>query len=261
MELPMGSSWLCALGAPPVQEALQALMKAGQQSFEWINKLLPYMMKMMGAGYPLFAGAGTKVAYDILGDTLRGTAPVAKDLFRRPDQILGAVEQLIPASITTGVTDARANNNPFVFIPLHKGADPFMSNKQFEKFYWPGMKALIMGLIEEGCFPMCFVEGAYNNRLEYLQEIPRGQCLFIFDRTDMANARMALAGKSCIGGGFPVSMIMTATAQEVEDEAKRLLDVAAGDGGYIMSIGCAMDEAREHTLKALIKTTQVHGKY
>jgi uroporphyrinogen-III decarboxylase len=160
-----------------------------------------------------------------------------------------------------GAGGAAANNNPLVFIPLHKGADGFMSNEQFEKFYWPSLKKVIIGLAENGCVPCCFVEGGYNQRLEYLAEVPKGECVFIFDRTDMAKAREVLGGKACIGGGFPVSLIITGTVQQVEDETKRLLDVAAGNGGYILSIGCAMDEAREHTLKAFIQTGKTYGKY
>jgi uroporphyrinogen-III decarboxylase len=49
--------------------------------------------------------------------------------------------------------------------------------------------------------------------------------------------------------------------QQVEERTKRLLDDAAGDGGYILSIGCAMDEAKEDTLKAFIQTGKEYGKY
>lgn len=77
----------------------------------------------------------------------------------------------------------------------------------------------------------------------------------------MARARKILGGKSCIGGGFPVSLIITGTVQEVEDQTRELLDQAAGEGGYTLSIGCAMDEAREHTLKAFIEAGKKYGKY
>jgi uroporphyrinogen-III decarboxylase len=77
----------------------------------------------------------------------------------------------------------------------------------------------------------------------------------------MGQARKILGGKSCIGGGFPVSLIITATEKEVEEETKRLLDTAAGDGGYILSIGCAMDDARENTLKAFMRAGKKYGKY
>jgi uroporphyrinogen-III decarboxylase len=215
----------------------------------------------MASGYPLYAGGATKAPFDVLGDTFRGTMPLMMDLYRRPEKVLAAMNRLIPLMIGTGLGGALANNNPLVFIPLHKGADGFMSNEQFEKFYWPSLKAVMMGLIENGCVPCCFVEGGYNDRLEYLTEIPGGQSIFIFDRTDMVRARKILGGISCIGGGFPISLIVTGTVQQVENETRKLLDSAAGDGGYILSIGCAMDEAREDTLKAFIQTGKAYGKY
>ncbi len=260
-ELPMAGPWLCTLGAPPIQEAWKALLEAGRLSFEWIQTLGPYIGQTLGMGYPLMAGSATKAPFDLLGDSFRGTTNLMMDMYRRPDKVLEAVERIVPLMVGMGVGGAVANGNPLVFIPLHKGADSFMSNKQFEKFYWPTLKKVMLGLIENGCVPCCFVEGAYNERLEYLTEIPRGQCLYMFDKTDMARARKILGGKSCIGGGFPVSLILTANVEEVEERTKRLLDDAAGDGGYILSVGCAMDNAREDTLKALIRAGKEYGKY
>jgi uroporphyrinogen-III decarboxylase len=261
MELPMAGPWLCSLGAPPIQAAYKALLEAGRVSFEWIQALGPYIGQMVASGYPIYAGGVAKAPFDVLGDSFRGTTELMMDIYRRPEKVLAATDRLVPLMVGMGVGGAMANNNPLVFIPLHKGADGFMSNEQFEKFYWPTLKKVIIGLAENGCVPCCFVEGGYNHRLEYLAEVPKGECVFIFDRTNMARAREVLGGKACIGGGFPVSLIVTGTAQQVEDETKRLLDAAAGDGGYILSIGCAMDEAREHTLKAFIQTGKKYGKY
>ncbi len=261
MELPAAGPWLATLGAPPVQEALKALMEAGRASFEWIGKLLPYMGRILSSGYPMYAGGFSKAPFDVLGDSFRGTGELMMDLYRRPEKVLEAVDRIVPLMVGLGSGMAVANNNPLVFIPLHKGADGFMSNQQFEKFYWPSLRKVIVGLAEKGCVPLCFVEGGYNQRLEYLADLPKGECIFIFDRTDMAKARRVLGGKSCIGGGFPVSLIMTGSPKEVEEETKKLLDRAAGDGGYILSIGCAMDDAREDTLKAFIQTGKKYGKY
>ena len=261
MELPMAVPYLCTLGAPPIQEAYKALLEAGRQCFEWISVLGPYLEQIKQTGFPFYAGGATKAPFDVLGDSFRGTVQLMMDLYRRPEKVLAAMDRLVPLMVGTGAAGAVANNNPLVFIPLHKGADGFMSNEQFEKFYWPTLKAVMIGLIEKGCVPVCFVEGGYNQRLEYLTDVPEGQCMFIFDKTDMAQARKILGGKSCIGGGFPVSLIVTGNVQQVQDETKRLLDSAAGDGGYVLSIGCAMDDAKEDTLKAFIETGKEYGKY
>jgi len=261
MELPMFGPWLVAAGSPPMQEALKALMEAGRQCFDWINRLGAWMGRIMGAGFPVCAGGATKAPFDVLSDSLRGTTPLMMDLYRRPEKVVEAVERLTGPMIDAGVAGAVANGNPVVFIPLHKGADGFMSDAQFQKFYWPSLKAVMYGLADAGCVPACFVEGSYNQRLEYLAETSDIRCFYLFDKTDMAAARKALGGKVCTGGGFPVSLIMTGSADQVREETKKLLDIAAPGKGYILSVGCAMDEARHDTLKAFMDAGRAYGKY
>ncbi len=261
MELPMSSNWLISLGTPPVQEAFQALLKAGKQCFDWINELGAYMAQISGMGHPFCAGGATKAPFDALSDSFRGTTPLMMDLYRRPEKVLEACQRLLKPMIDTGVGGAVANGNPLVFIPLHKGADGFMSDEQFRTYYWPTLKALMYGLAEAGCVPACFVEGGYNQRLEYLAETSDIRCMYLFDRTDMAQARKVLGGKVCIAGGFPVTLILTGTPEQVRDETKKLLDEAAGDGGYVLSIGCAMDEGKADTMRAFVEAGLEYGKY
>jgi len=136
-----------------------------------------------------------------------------------------------------------------------------MSDDQFKKFYWPTLKAVMKGLAAAGCVPACFVEGGYNQRLEYLAETSDIRCMYLFDRTDMTKAREILGGKVCIAGGFPVSLILTGTPEQVKAETKKLIDNAAGDKGYILSIGCALDEGKADTVKAFIEAGKEYGIY
>ena len=261
MELPMSGPWLTALGAPEVQSALKALMEAGKHCFDWMNGLGPYMAKTMDAGFPFNAGGATKAPFDVLSDSFRSTTALMTDLYRRPDKVVEAVERLVTPMIKNGVAGAEATGNPLIFIPLHKGADGFMSDDQFKKFYWPTLKAVMYGLAEAGCVPACFVEGGYNQRLEYLAETADIRSFYLFDRTDMASVSETLGGKVCIAGGFPVSLILTGSPEQVKTETRNLLDTAAGDKGYILSVGCALDEARHDTMKAFMEAGKKYGKY
>lgn len=254
-------SWLVGLGAPPVQEALTKLLEASKATFQWFQANMAAVMQTAGMGFPTTYGCGCVAPFDVLADSFRGTTEIMMDLYRRPEKVLAATEQLLPCMIKQGIMGSRATFHPIVFIPLHKGADGFMSNEQYEKFYWPTLKALCLGLIENGCVPYLFVEGSYNQRLQYLAELPQASCIFHFDRTDMTEARNVLGGKNCIAGGFPVSTILTGTPEQVEIKTKELIDTAAGDGGYILTIGTSMDECREDTLMAFIEAGKAHGKY
>jgi hypothetical protein len=81
---------------------------------------------------------------------------------------------------------------PRVFIPLHKGAEYFMSLEQFKTFYWPGLRALMLGLIDEvdeGLTPCPLFEGDYASRLEIIADIPKAKACYAFERMDIFKAK------------------------------------------------------------------------
>jgi hypothetical protein len=260
-EVVLVSLQMIPFGVPPVQNALKALIDAGNEAMAFIQKVGAFETEARAMGFPSCFGGATKAPFDIIGDTLRGTRAMTLDMYRRPGMILKAVERFTPLAIKQGVAGATMNGCPVVFIPLHKGADGFMSDEQFRKFYWPTLKALILGLAAEGCVPFCFCEGSYNTRLEYLTELPRGSCLWVFDRTDMARVKELLGRKICVGGNVPSGMILTGTAEKVRAYCKDLIDVVGKGGGYIMSFGTSMDEGKAETVHAMVDFTKEYGVY
>ncbi len=248
-------------GIPPVQQALKALMEAGNEAMTWIQKVSAFETEAKAMGFPSCMGGATKAPFDLVADTLRGTRGMMLDMYRKPDMVLKAVEKLTPLAIKQGVNAASASGNPVIFIPLHKGADGFMSDAQFAKFYWPSLKALILGLASEGCVPYLFAEGSYSKRLNYLKELPKGSCFWIFDRTDMATVKETIGDTLCIGGNVPSGMILTGTSDQVKAYCQELIDVAGRGGGYIMAFGTAMDEGKAETVHAMIDFTREYGVY
>jgi hypothetical protein len=260
-EVVLVSAHMIPFGIPEVQNALKALMEAGNEAMGWIQHIMGFEMEARGMGFVSGAGGVSKAPFDILADTLRGSRAIMMDMYRRPDMVLKAVERLTPLAIKQGVGGATFQGNPIVFIPLHRGADGFMSDEQFKKFYWPGLKALILGLANEGCVPFLFCEGSYNSRLEYLKELPKASCLWVFDRTDMANAKKLIGKRLCIGGNVPSGLILTGTPEQVKAYCKNLIDVAGKGGGYIMAFGTAMDEGKADTVHAMVDFTKEYGVY
>jgi len=248
-------------GIPPVQNALKALMEAGNEAMAWHQHIEAFDMEVRGMGFPTVMGGAAKAPYDILADTLRGTRGIMTDLYRQPGMVLKAMERILPLQIKQGVGMATMSGNPMVFIPMHKGADGFMSDEQFRTFYWPQLKALILGLASEGCMPFLFCEGSYNTRLKYLKELPKASCFWIFDRTDMANAKKTIGDKICIGGNIPAGLILTSTPEQMKVYCKNLIDVAGKGGGFIMATGTGMDQGKADTLHAMIDFTKEYGVY
>ena len=152
-------------GKTGIQTALKSLIEAGNESLKWIQYVAAADRKIAADGFPDIFGGGTKAPFDTIGDTLRGTKGIMLDMYRQRYKLLQAMETFTPLMIKMGASKAKANGNPIVFMPLHKGADGFMSGKQFEEFYWPTLKKVILGLINEGCVPFLYAEGSYNSRL------------------------------------------------------------------------------------------------
>jgi hypothetical protein len=261
LELPCLAPYLIGLGTPEVQNALQALMDAGKMAYEWGEKINDFEKWAPEQGYVNGAGGISKAPFDVLGDTIRGTRAIMMDMYRTPDILLEALGRITPLMIKLGLSGPDHSDNPIVFIPLHKGADGFMSDEQFKTFYWPSLKALILGLIEEGCIPFLFAEGGYESRLEYLNELPKGGCVWMFDRTDMGRAKKIVGNTTCIAGNVPITKILSGTPEQIKEICKDLIDVAGKGGGYIMTSGCSMDEAKPDTLRAMIDFTKEYGVY
>jgi len=264
MELPIIPAYITPIGTPEVQASFKALLKAGEQALAYGSVVAENEAKLAAkTGMPSLPGGVTKAPFDIIGDTLRGTRAIMLDLYRRPEKVLAACEALVPVAVRMGVETATGQDNPFVFIPLHKGADSFMSRDTFRKFYWPTFKATILGLVEQGLVPYHLVEGGYNERLDIIRDpdIPAGTTYWSFDQTDMKAAKEALGGWACIAGNVPSSMLHSGTPEQVEDTVKELIDTVGQDGGYAVSNGAVLEHAEAENLRAMVETCKSYGVY
>jgi len=248
-------------GLPPVQAAYKALFEAGAEALKWAGALGAFDAEMAGLGYPAFWGGFTKAPFDTIGDTLRGTKGIMVDMYRQPDKLLQAMEALTPIYIQLGVGAAKQAGCPLIFMPLHKGADGFLSDEQFKKFYWPTLKKVIMGLVDEGVVPFVWAEGGYNSRLEAIRDLPKGKTAWLFDLTDMAKAKKALEGIACVGGNMPMDLLSVGTTEDAKAHAKKCIDTCGKGGGYIMANGAFFDKVKFENLKAIVDFVKEYGVY
>ncbi len=252
---------LVPFGLPPVKAALKALMDAGDEALKWIGTVGAFGGAMTAAGFPGFMGGGTKVSFDTIGDTLRGTRGVIMDMYRQPAKLMRAMEQLTPIMVKMGVAGAKQNGCPIVFIPLHKGADGFLNDEQYKKFYWPALKDLMDGLIAEGCVPFPWAEGGYNSRLKVIKDSPKGKVVWGFDTTDMAQAKKILGDVCCITGNMPIATLSVGTPEDVKAAVQKLINTCAKGGGYIMMSGAVIENVPPDNVKTMIDATKELGVY
>lgn len=253
---------LANFGLPGVKEALSRLSDAGEELIRVRDTIGNYKYRIMTEmGYPMNSGGGAKAPFDVLADTMRASRGIIMDMYRNTGNIYRAMEKIIPLQIKGAVGAVNASGNPVVFMPLHKGADGFMSDEQFKNMYWPGLKEVITGLVNEGCIPFLFAEGAYESRLEYLKELPAGKTIWQFDQTDITKVKKVVGDVVCIAGNVPTSIMVTGTPDQVDEYCKRMIDVCGDGGGYILTTGAALDEGKADTTRALLESVEKYGVY
>jgi hypothetical protein len=261
IELPFVFGQVMGWGSDEMVASLEKLTAAAKAANEWFKLVLPATAEVQALGFPRYSGSATKAPFDILGDTLRGTRGIILDMFRRPDKVIAACERLVQVAIDWPLKKARSPVVPLCFIPLHKGADGFMSDEQFETFYWPTLRKTIIGLMNEGMIPFLFAEGRYSSRLETIMDLPKASTVWFFDQTDMALAKQTVGTVACIQGNVPLSLLYAGTPERTAGYVRNLIDVAGEGGGLIIDLGAIADGGKDENLAVMINTAKEYGVY
>jgi hypothetical protein len=246
---------------PKFQKLFKAINEASKELPAWGKASNETTDGAAARGFPVFRGGMAVAPFDVFADSLRGTQGIVMDMFRQPDKIHEAMEYVLPGLVNGAIQMCDGAGCPVVMMPLHKGDDTFMSDKQFETFYWPTFRRQLLAMVEDGLIPYPVAEGAYNRRLEYISDMPKGAVAWMFDRTNMANAKKTVGKVSCIAGNVPVSIAYTGTEKEMTAICRQLIEDCAPGGGYILTGGSTFDMAKPENLRAMMAAAKEFGVY
>lgn len=246
-----------AFAKPSLKRAFATLQKAGEEADRLAEHGNRFIAEMDGLGFPTEAGAVTNAPLDYLGDYLRGSKNILLDLYRHKEKLLAALDKSLVFLLRQAITVAKISPSRFVFIPLHWAPDAFMSPAQFKTIYWPSLRKLILGLIEEDLIPVVLWESDCTSRLETIGDIPPGKAVYWFERTNLLRAKEVLAGVVCLRGNVPASMLATGTPDQVDAYCRELIEKVGKGGGFILdgAIGIP-DEARTENVRAMYQSVR-----
>jgi len=245
---------------PEVAGALAKLQKAGEEYAAVRIRVLTFNQDIEKLGFPITGPVGGGVPFDKIARFLRGAEGAIEDITGQPDKLLELCEEQFVRTMKKIEVMTSGSVNRRVFVPLRYGADDSLTAPQFKKFYWPALKKVIMAFIEQGLTPCPFFEGKWDQRLEYLLELPRGGVLCHFAQTDMKRAKEVLGEHLCIMGGLPSPLLHSGTVEDVKDYCRKLIDDCAGDGGFILT-NMPMDKAKPENVRAMVDFTKEYGVY
>lgn len=253
---------LATFGIPEVKETLLTIIKAGEEVNEGLAAFTELMMAGVNEGYTLFGASTTCNPFDDFADHIRGLLPACMDLVTDPELVDEAVTRWGDVTIPAAVAAAKMMHQDYTLIPLHCGIDNFMSLNNYNKYYWPHLKRLLLALIDAGITPIVICEGKYYTRLETLTDVPIGKVMYMFEDVDFAQAKKILGNYACFGGGMKSQYLMPGqNPQRIRDEVKRLMDICAPGGGYFMCNSLSLDIADPKLMHAWRDATYEYGKY
>jgi uroporphyrinogen-III decarboxylase len=253
---------LTPFGTPEVKNMFETFVKAGEAFNQNAAAVMPYMGVGSSRGYTaMMFGEYCLAPFDVIGDTLRGTTNIMKDMFRRPQKLLAALDVITEIMIQNVLSSPVIDRAYLVGYPLHKGADGWMSKAQFEKFYWPSLKKVMDAFINEGLIQSLFAEGSFNTRIDYINQFPRGSVVWYFDQTDMARAKKVLGKDCCIQGNVPSSLIVTSDPKTVKEYCRKLIETCAPGGGYVLAPGAHPENPKLENLFAIVEAANEFGYY
>ena len=246
---------------PTVRKALENIMKAAEEVDRFANHNVEFNKRVNTLGYPLVSGVNAVSPYDFIADYFRGATGMMKDLFRHKDKLLALLEKASVFLTRMTITNAKSSGVDIVMIPIHWAPDAFMSGKQFETFWWPPFRKMMIGLIEAGLIPMPLWEADCTKRLEVIRDVPPGKCIYWFERTDMVKAFEVLGDVVALRGNLSPSMMTTGKPEEVDAAVKHLVDNVFNKGGKLI-LDCAFgipDETPIENVRAMFSAARKYA--
>ncbi len=223
----------------------------------------PHINRMTNeTGTPCAISGILKAPFDIIADKFRGYRALCMDLYRQPDKVVALTEALTPHLAFVAEQTADPGRNLPVGLWLHRGCLPFLSPKQFEKFFWPSLKQIICTLWSKGIQTLFYAEGEWNGNLKYISELPDKSIVYHVDRGDIFEVHKAVGHKFCISGGIPNDLLAFGTPDEVKQFVKKVIQGVGKDGGYIVD-ACAImqNDTKLENLRAMGEAAYEYGVY
>jgi hypothetical protein len=261
----VGFEGVTALFATPEFEQLaRALRKAGQEMEKFRVESGNAQEELALLGFPAFSNMGSVsvggAPFDTISSSLRGMKGSMLDMYRQPEKLIRACEVILDRRIARSLpADPKKRGNPKrIGMPLWRGDKTFMSEAQFRRFYWPGLKKAMQALIDLGYSPMPFFEAEFGDRLEYLLELPKGKIVATVEHMDVVRAKEILGGHTCILGKGPSSLRLS-SLKEIETYYKGLIDKCGKGGGFMISMG--LPKGKKQDVRAMLNSIKEYGRY
>jgi len=245
---------------PEFVEMLDEMKEMGEKWLAFNQHYESYVAEITEAGYPLlYSGLGFP-PFDTLSVFLRGMRGSLTDMIRRPEKLLAAIDFLTERELEMLKGQAAMFGIPRVAVFAYRGTEKFMSDDQFQKFYWPSFRKLLTGLVDAGITPIPYFEDDYTARLPYLQELPKGKVPLHFEKVDRVKAREVIGDYNSFWGDIPASLLALGSPEDVKKNVRELIEIFGDTNGLIIDGAVEIpDEAKPENVEAVFEAIELYG--
>ena len=251
------------LARPEFGRVAAAVTKAGNQTRKFRKTIGDSYGELAELGFPPFSQLGIGgvggAPFDTFSSGIRGMKGSMLDMYRRPEKLIQACDLILDRRIARAIPATPENRGKRVGMPLWRGDKSFMSQKQFERFYWPGLKRALQATVDIGYVPIPFFEAEFGDRLERLLELPKGKIIASVEAVDIPRALDILKGHTCVLTRGPFSL-RVASPREVVGYYNDLFDKHGKDGGLMLNIRLP-DRASVEEISGMVSAIREHCRY
>jgi hypothetical protein len=250
--------------SPEFLKMAKALAKAGRETARFRKAIGDSTEEQAELGFPAlsnFGGGAGGAPFDTVSSFLRGMKGSMIDMYRRPEKLLQLCDMIMEKRIAQAKpADPKKRGNPKrAAMPLWRGDKSFMSEKQFEKFYWPGLKRALQASIDLGFVPNPVFEAEFGDRLGRLLVLPKGKILASVEHMDAIRAKEILKGHTCLVIRSPLSSKVW-PVREVEAYFKNVIDKCGKGGGIILAVRLP-DKGTKEECQKMLNNLREYGRY
>jgi len=261
--LPRVASPLRAPGEPTTAANHLSFLKGGMAMMKYFSAFGTQNALLRSQCGTVSAIAGiVKAPMDIIADKLRGYLGLVDDLFERRDKVVAACEALMPHLFHVAHTSADPQRIVPIGYWMHRGGVPFVSPEVFKNIYWATAKPIIEELWAHGHQTLFYAEGKWDHHLESFAELPERSIVYHVDQGDIEKAHRVLGEKFCISGGIPNWLLLRGKPEDVRQQVRKVLEIAAGNGGYILDASAIVqNDATIENVRAMTDAGREFGVY
>lgn len=195
---------------------------------------------------------------------MRGQQEMFMDALDDPDSIHIALEAVTQTLMEYCTALMETGVHAIMFDTLY-ASQSIMSKQMWDALEGPYMERLANHVHDNGCMVMihnCGTGIYFDVQIKRMRPQAISFLHVPDDCTSFADTKEKYGHQTTLIGHVPPSFVLTASAQEVEEECKKQIDILKKDGGFILATGCEYPaNASVDNARVMIKTAQTYGRY